>query len=116
MIYLVTGSRDWTDVPCIRREMEKLDPRNDIVIHGGCKGADMITDEVCRELGIHTARVDALWDIYCRAAGPIRNSMMAYLKPDKGLAFHNDLANSKGTNGMVHLLADHDVPVTVCTS
>ncbi len=107
---LVTGSRDWTSVSIIRRELEKLYPEYDVLIQGECRGADLIAKAVARQIGYDVKRgYPADWDKYPRAAGPIRNSqMLAEEHPDKDcklidlcLAFHEDLDSSKGTKDMV---------------
>ena len=99
MKVLVTGSRNWTDEDVIRQGLVDLGPDIDLVIHGGCEGADRIADKVARSMGIHTARVNALWPIYGKRAGPIRNRAMLCLKPDIVLAF--PLKNSIGTYDMI---------------
>ncbi len=109
MKVLVAGSRDWKHGAAIRRELEKLDPYTDIVIHGGCKGADMMADGIAKSLGIHTARVDALWKWYPHTAGPVRNSIMLDLEPDLVLAFL--LPQSKGTRNMIRQAEDKGIPV-----
>ncbi len=115
MIYLVTGSRWWTDEPLMRARLSKIDRKTDIVVHGGCRGADLMADAICRELGIHTARVDALWGTYHRAAGPIRNNFMLLLGVSHVLAFHEDLAQSKGTAHMVLKANEAGLKVEICT-
>lgn len=106
---LVTGSRDWKNEAAIRQELEKLDPYTDIIIHGGCRGADMMADKIAKSLGIHTARVDALWKWYPHSAGPVRNSIMLDLEPDLVLAF--PLPQSKGTRNMIQQAKVTGIPV-----
>ena len=109
MKVLVTGSRNWTDEDATRQELEKLDPYKDIVIHGGCRGADMIADRIAKSLGVHTARVDALWNWYPHTAGPVQNSIMLDLEPDNILAF--PLPGSKGTLDMLKQAKQINVPI-----
>lgn len=57
-------------------------------------------------------RYDADWNQYGKAAGPIRNRVMLKEgKPDLVHAFHDDLANSKGTKDMVTITKDAGVKV-----
>jgi len=45
----------------------------------------------------------ARWDLYGRAAGPLRNSqMLKEGKPNLVIAFHDNLDSSKGTKDMVN--------------
>lgn len=80
MIAIVCGGRDYNNLPKVAEVLEKLWP--EYIIHGGAKGADMIADLVCKQLGIHTLRADALWDAHKKGAGPRRNQFML----DLGLA------------------------------
>ena len=71
-----------------------------MVIQGGCfGGADRWAREWAEEHGVMSVTVHAHWKHYRYAAGPIRNSWMLILKPDKVLAF----PGGKGTASMVKL-------------
>lgn len=95
-LVLVCGSRDWKDRDIIRARLEKL-PGGTVIMHGECRGADMIADSVASELGFDLIRVPAMWEAYGRSAGPRRNRLMLDLKPNLVLAFHEDIHRSKGT-------------------
>lgn len=114
---LITGSRDWSPRELIafdlRRLLEVHGPTKLLVIHGGAKGVDITAGLVAQHLGIHTARVDALWDSYHKAAGPIRNGVMLALDPDEALAYPRDLETSKGTANMIKLLSKAGVPTKI---
>jgi hypothetical protein len=103
---LFCGSRDWTDEQPIASAIHGLS-KGSIVIHGGCRGADMIADKYARARGLHVARVDALWSYYGHYAGPKRNEAMCLLGID--FAFAYPLSGS-GTQGMLDLLAQWNVP------
>lgn len=62
-------------------------PDIDVLICGGAPGLDQLAEKVARGLGIHVARVDALWKIYGHSAGLKRNEAMRLLRPDRLLAF-----------------------------
>lgn len=102
MRVLVCGGRDFFgSVDCL-----SLIPIT-ILIHGGAKGADMLADQWAKSRGIHRARVDALWDIYGKAAGYRRNAAMLLLQPEYCVAF----PGGSGTAMMVKLCKDNNVEV-----
>lgn len=119
MKILITGDRNWTDTEYIwmvldrERAIWASELEWDLIIHGGCRGADLIAADWAHSRGIHTAQVAALWDYHKRAAGPIRNSMMMYLQPDLVIAFHPDLSVSKGTADMVRKAQRKHTPVEI---
>ena len=81
-ICLVTGGRSFTDAHLVDVALTAADPG--MVIEGGAKGADRLCREWAHAHGVHTLRVDALWDYYDSigrkaAAGVIRNSAMVRL-------------------------------------
>jgi hypothetical protein len=113
MRVLVSGDRNWTDVEAIRRELSKL-PDDTVIIHGDARGADSIADEVAKELGFEVDPYPAEWEKYYKAAGPIRNQQMIDEgKPDKILAFHPNIQESKGTKDMVKRAVKHSIPFQV---
>jgi len=88
-IILVTGGRSFTDTHLVDVALTAADPG--MVIEGGAKGADRLCREWAHAHGVHTLRVDALWDFYAEQerkgvpgatrgkAGPVRNSAMVRL-------------------------------------
>jgi len=68
---------------------------------------------VCDELKIPYQIYYADWERYGRAAGPIRNRQMIETKPNLVLAFHNNLALSKGTKNTVDQARKAKIPVKV---
>ena len=134
MILLVCGSRQWWDVDtarsALRFELDAFlhDPTVDHprgvfeVVHGAARGADTIIDQVMRELQIEFAPlveivvtpVDADWDRYPDAAGPIRNrQMLREHRPDRGLALMRMDLPCTGTKDMRDLMLKAGIPVTV---
>jgi len=96
------GDRNWTDKDLIRTVFLAL-PKVSVLIEGEAKGADTLSREVAEENNIAVLRFPALWQKYHRAAGPIRNTqMLEEGKPDIVIAFHDNLAESKGTLNMVN--------------
>ena len=112
MRLLICGDRNWTDEDLIRRKIIEFAPT--VVIEGEARGADSIAAKVARELGIAVEGYPAKWELYGRGAGPIRNlEMLAKGKPDRVLAFHDNITESKGTKHMVALARKVGKPVTV---
>ena len=98
---LICGDRNWTDREAIRLLVAKLKP-GDVVIEGEARGADRIARDLAREAGIEIDPYPARWQRYGLAAGPVRNrEMLTEGRPDLVLAFHDNLARSKGTRDMV---------------
>lgn len=100
-------------------ELKNL-PEDSIVVHGGCKGVDLFTDELARGLGI-TTKVFAVtredWNVKGLSAGPQRNEKM--LQDDEGpplsyvMAFHPEIEMSKGTKDMMLRAWKSGVPVYI---
>lgn len=97
---LVCGDRNWDDLAAIKAWLKLLKPR--VVIHGAARGADTLAGEAARQLKIEVVVFPAQWARYGRGAGPIRNQQMIDEgRPDTVLAFHADLAASRGTKDML---------------
>jgi ABC-type Fe3+-hydroxamate transport system substrate-binding protein len=79
----------------------------DIVIHGGARGADKLAGEWCQDGGIACAIVPAQWYYYRKSAGPVRNEWMMRLKPDLVIAF----PGGTGTANMIKLAEEAGVEV-----
>ncbi len=102
MKVVVTGARDWKDAGVIEEvfQTDWLAPANHLIV-GDCRGVDRMAALVAKNLGwtveVHKAR----WDLYGKAAGPIRNEEMIKQKPDVVVAFHDVIEHSKGTKHCV---------------
>lgn len=99
MKILICGSRNWTDTWPIFEVIDNLSSGS-ILITGGCRGADLIAQELAEERKEIKHDLDievfyAKWDIYGKRAGPMRNLEMLEQKPDIVYAFPLD--DSKGT-------------------
>ena len=115
MKILVTGSRHWRDKEAIHKALWWLrkETNNVTVVHGGATGADSIAAEVALEFGFLPVEYAADWHKFRKAAGPIRNQTMVDSGPDVVLAFHEDLAESKGTKDCVKKARAKKIPVFV---
>ena len=116
-VVLVCGDRNWKDQDRIYGELfffhHKEQPI-DRIISGGAKGVDSMTKEVAKMLDIPFKEYPAEWEEYkakypakefgnkWKSAGNDRNQqMLDEGNPDIILAFHSDIANSKGTWDMI---------------
>ena len=110
---LICGDRNWKDVETIENFVRSLPP-DTVIIHGGCRGADRIADKAAKEHGLTVEDFSAKWEKYGRAAGPIRNRRMILEgKPDRVVAFHDDLSKSRGTADMLKQARKQRVPCEV---
>ena len=111
MIVLVTGDRDWKDRLLIKQHLSKLPP-DTTIIEGGARGADSLARSVAKELGLEWREYPANWKEHHRAAGPIRNrKMLKEEDPDRILAFHDNIEESKGTKDMIKISKKAGKPV-----
>lgn len=119
MKVLVCGDRNWTDYGSIKYALLYVGATH--VVEGDARGADRIAGEVAKDLGLELSVYPADWGKYGRAAGPIRNrQQLDTEEPDIVLAFHQNIAESKGTKDMVkyakskgyevHVISKYGVP------
>jgi hypothetical protein len=113
MRVLVCGDRNWNEYGVIKERLSHL-PLGSVVIHGGCRGADVLAGVAALALGFPVLSYPANWETYGKSAGPIRNQMMLDDgEPDLVIAFHHDLINSSGTWNMVKISRQAGVPVEI---
>lgn len=108
---IITGSREWGGskyfdvMKGVIKDLKALYGVNLLIIHGGCRGADLMAQYICLNLQINCLNIPAKWDIHGKAAGPIRNQeMLDVLGSDlvkDVMAFHDNLSTSVGTRDMV---------------
>ncbi len=111
---IVTGSRYYKNTEQVYSVIEEANERTNgklIIVQGEAKGADTIAKLCAESMGIKVESHPANWEKYKRAAGPIRNQSMldesVRLSFFDGyqlrfaVAFHENLAESKGTADMV---------------
>lgn len=111
------GDRNWEDYQKILEIAHVLKTELDfIMIQGGAPGGDELSERAAIELEIQCERYDADWEKYGRAAGPIRNTQMRVKgRADGVVAFHMDIASSKGTKNMVDQSIKAGLPVWIYT-
>lgn len=122
MMIIVCGDRNWSNRQLVNQVLNKyyneLTRDVKVLVHGGCRGADLIASEEGRKIGFKIKEYSANWDLYGKAAGPVRNEKM--LKENliwnpKVIAFHNDIKSSKGTKHMVNIAKKAGLEVVVVT-
>lgn len=112
MKVLVCGDRNWNHAGLILDRLGKL-PAGAIILEGGANGADTLARHAAERLGFAVMEFPADWDKHGRAAGPIRNRQMLDEKPDLVIAFHSNLAASRGTADTVREAKRRGIPVEV---
>lgn len=118
---LVTGDREWDDIQRVVEALQVYAPGT-VLVHGACRGADLICAAVGEALGFVVRGYPADWAAYPRAAGPIRNQQMLTEEHwsdgpiDVCLAFHDHIEDSKGTADMVYRAEKAHIPTVLNTS
>lgn len=109
---LITGSRNWTDREFILQTFKSLQlPLPVTLIHGACRGADLLAASCAVELGWATDPHPANWKKYGSSAGPIRNIEMLDFNPDIAVGFHDDIRSSKRTKHCIGEAIARGIPV-----
>ncbi len=102
MKILICGDRNWNDFITVYTILREYQNIATLVVHGGVRGADSLAGDAAEALRIPVKTYPADWSKHGSSAGPIRNiTMFNETNPDLVIAFHNDLASSKGTKHMV---------------
>lgn len=107
MKILVTGDKDWTDIDTIAKALMLHSNDNVTIVEGECRGADIISAVIARELGFDVKPYPAKWrdeqGNYRPWGGVERNQRMLDDNPDIDVcyAFHNDIFSSRGTKDML---------------
>jgi YspA, cpYpsA-related SLOG family len=119
---LVCGDRAWTDLALVAATLDQVvaqhvddqDVQGDqvVVIEGDARGADRLAARHARARGWQLATYPADWAAHGRAAGPRRNQrMLRDGRPDLVVAFHDQLAASRGTADLVRRARAAGLPV-----
>lgn len=102
---MVTGSRSWTDETTINTVLARLwhaagRPEHATLIHGGCRGADLIAASIVDgRAGWEIREYPADWDGLGKRAGMVRNIQMLDSGPDHVVGFMH-----RGSTGAFHSL------------
>jgi hypothetical protein len=117
MILLCCGDRHWKDREMVAQKLYQIILEVEgqellTIVEGEADGADKICRQEGLKLGIPVHPYPANWKLYDLLAGRIRNQeMLDQEHPDLVLAFHDDLAHSKGTADMVRRAEAAGIPV-----
>lgn len=79
---IACGSRHWTDSVIVGEALSAMRTQTQFLtlIHGGAPGADTLAAHWGSvTLGVRVIAIPALWTVFDRAAGPIRNTEMLCL-------------------------------------
>jgi hypothetical protein len=104
MRLLVCGDRNWSDREFLYQALDAIHAERPVsqVIEGMARGSDVMAADWAISRGIPVIGFRAQWDLYRKAAGPIRNQQMIDVgRPDAAIAFHDRIAASRGTRDMV---------------
>jgi hypothetical protein len=115
---LICGDRNWVNGPFIFHTLSKIQQEQgvEVVIEGEANGADKLGATAARMLNVPVLKFPANWQKHGKSAGPIRNrKQLKEGAPDLVLAFHNDIANSKGTKDMVRISLQAKIETHVYT-
>jgi len=113
MKIVICGDRNWNDEEKIFNRMSQLNKDNDLIITGGCRGADNIAENVCNKLGFKSIVFPADWEKHGRSAGPLRNRQMLNEKPDLVIAFHSNIETSRGTKDCITAAAQKGITIEI---
>jgi hypothetical protein len=97
-VVIVTGGREYKDQEKVFRTLKAIRPT--VVVQGGATGADRLARAWCIEEGISCYSVEANWQAYGKAAGPMRNKEMIEAYPD---AIVVAFPGGRGTEGCVKI-------------
>ncbi len=114
---LICGDRDWTDQSLVDTIIVRIAKKPiECVIHGGAIGADRMGAYAARQCGLKVIGFQPDWDTYGKAAGVLRNTeMLEQGKPTVVIAFHDWVADSKGTLDMVWKSLTASIPTYLIT-
>ncbi|MBR6808245.1 MAG: DUF2493 domain-containing protein [Clostridia bacterium] len=104
MNIVICGSRNFNNYEYFSKSLDEIFASfiNDeiSIITGHCKGVDMMAERYAAEHNINLILCPASWEIYGRAAGPVRNKEMAEMC-NMVIAFWD--GSSRGTFSMINL-------------
>jgi len=119
MRVLVCGDRNWSNRSVIEirllQLLEQYPSKKIIIVHGACRGADLLASDVAHELGFTIEAYSAKWEKYGRVAGPVRNSEMLDTGIDFVIAFHEDIDHSSGTKDTIRKAQALEIPYEIIT-
>lgn len=107
---IIAGSRYITDPAIVAAAIEESGFEITEVVSGACRGVDTLGEQWAKERGIPVKRFPAAWRRDGRAAGPIRNRLMATYA-DALVAIWD--GKSAGTRNMIETAQQRGLEVSV---
>lgn len=115
MRVLICGTRYNIDKheTIVQNILGKLDPKTDIIIHGGATGVDTTVHRLAGKMGFKIECYFADWSLG-KKAGPLRNQKMIDSKPDVVYAIpYPSLEKSIGTADTCKRAKAANIPVYI---
>ena len=114
MKVVVCGSRNYEKYDEAKTYIEKCIQQTGenkvVILSGGCHGADMLGEKYAKEEGYIIKRISPEWNKYGKAAGIVRNKIMAE-EADLVICFWN--GKSKGTKAMINYTKKLNKPIFI---
>lgn len=114
MKWIVAGSRSFTEAEVLLSVLSAFAKEHgepDEVVSGGAKGADMYGESWARRRNIPVRQFLPDWETHGKAAGPIRNNVMAKYVQEEGILFLFWDGKSPGSLSMKLAAEKYGVPV-----
>ena len=117
MNIVIAGSRNFNNYPLLQQTLSSyikdLPKQPIMIISGGAKGADQLGERYAKEHKLPTKRFIPDWDLWGKAAGPIRNRKMAQVA-DVIFVFWD--GKSRGSQSMIQCAKNAKVQCFVIRS
>jgi predicted Rossmann fold nucleotide-binding protein DprA/Smf involved in DNA uptake len=110
MKVIIAGGREINDYDLLLQAVLNAGFDITAVVSGGARGVDAMGERFAEETGLQLFKFPAEWDKYKRAAGPIRNRVMAEFG-DALIAIWD--GKSSGTKNMIDQAREHGLKVHV---
>ena len=109
---IVAGTRTFNNYDLLKEKLDfYLQGKAPImIISGGAEGADKLGERYATENKFIIMQMDAQWQAYGKAAGPIRNEQMAQ-KADALILFWD--GKSRGSANMLENAKKYNLPVRI---
>ena len=106
---IVCGGREYNRQSIVFSVLDAIHKKYNIVLlkHGGASGADALGGKWAKQNGVLTEEFEALWKEKGKAAGPIRNMVMAQSGADICLVFPGTV----GTANMMKCAKECNIPI-----
>ena len=110
---IIAGSRNFDNYDLLEKTLDYLfqNIKDEIIIlSGAAPGTDTLGEQYAKKRGYASEKHPAPWELFGKAAGPIRNEMMAK-NADALVAFWD--GKSSGTKSMIEIANKHNLLVKV---